>query len=183
MKFKKTPLKERGSYTYHFADGTVSKITPDKDGATTVNIKTLHAIDDSEVYFNIKNSRPELTKEEKELVEDWKAKHEGEDIPKNWNLSLDSLLYEDSSDKSGAMYEIVTSICSDEPTSEISSLRDFISTLPQSQQELYRLKYMEEYSQVEIAEILGVSNMAITNRIKRLEETIKNNFKNFCKGV
>lgn len=186
MKFRKTPLKERGIYTYRFADGTVSKITPDKDGATTVDIKSLHAIDDSEVYYNIKNGRPPLSDEEKLAIKDWQDKHSGEEVQKNWNLSIDSLMQVDgdSADKSRIMLEMATALCMDEPSSEILLLLDFIDTLPDSQQELYRLKYIEEYSQTEIAEILGVSNMAITNRVKRLEETIKNNFLNFCnKGV
>lgn len=182
MKFKKTPLKERGTYTYRFADGTVSKITADKDGATTVDIKSLHALDDSEVYYNIKNGRPQLSDKEKLAIKDWQDEHLGEEVPKNWNLSINSLMQADgdSADKSRVMLEMATALCVDEPSSEISLLRDFINTLPDSQQELYRLKYIEEYSQTEIAEMLGVSNMAITNRVKRLEETIKNNFLDFC---
>lgn len=182
MKFRKTPLKERGTYTYSFVDGEVSKIIPDKDGVTTVDIKRLHAKDDNEVYGNIENSRPKLSKEEKLAVKDWLDKHPGEELPKNWNLSIDSLMQAEGSsvDKSRVMLEMATTLYEDEPSSEVSLLRDFIATLPDSQQKLYYLKYIEEYSQTEIAEILGVSDMAISKRVKRLKETIENNFEDFC---
>lgn len=180
MKFKKTSSNERITYTYHFADGTDSKITPNENDVTIVDIKTLHSIDDSEVYYNIKNSRCQLSEEEKLAIKEWEANNLGKKFKKHWNISVDALMQgDDAIDKSRIMLEMATSTNNNELSNEILLLREFIETLPNSQQQLYQLKYIEYYSQTEIAEILGVSNMAITNRVKRLEETIKNNFEKF----
>ena len=58
MLFRKTPTNERGNYVYRFNDGTVSVIAEGNEAE--VWIKSLHSLDDAEVYNNIKNSRPQL---------------------------------------------------------------------------------------------------------------------------
>ncbi len=55
-------------------------------------IKSLHSIDDAEVYNIIKNSRPQLESWQNKAIEDWKAQHPGEEPEKNWNLSMDGLM-------------------------------------------------------------------------------------------
>ena len=55
MKSHKTPQKERGTYTYHFDNGTKVTIKPGEEGVTEEIIKQLHSLDDSEVYYNHKN--------------------------------------------------------------------------------------------------------------------------------
>ena len=51
MRNHKTPLKERGIYTYIFDDETKITIKPGEDGVTEEFIKKLHSLDDSEVYY------------------------------------------------------------------------------------------------------------------------------------
>ena len=58
MLFRKTPTSERDKYVYRFNDGTVSVIAEGNEAE--VWIKSLHSLDDAEVYNNIKNSRPQL---------------------------------------------------------------------------------------------------------------------------
>ena len=72
MGIRKTRSDERTTYVYRFADATKVELKPGKDGITEVDIKKLHALDDSEVYYNNKNLRPERTKEEKAEIESWK---------------------------------------------------------------------------------------------------------------
>ena len=55
MRNHKTPLKERGIYTYIFDDETKITIKPGEDVVTEEFIKKLHSLDDSEVYYNHKN--------------------------------------------------------------------------------------------------------------------------------
>ncbi len=106
MRFRKTPLNQRGTYTYHFAAGESVTLTPGKNGVTELDIKALHSAGDSEVYFNIKNTRPKLTEEEKAAIKDWEDKHPGEEAPKNWNLSIESL-QDDGVDLDKAVFSLM----------------------------------------------------------------------------
>ena len=54
MLIRKTSAKERTTYTYCFCDGTKIVLRPGEDGVTEEDIKMLHALDDAEVYNNIK---------------------------------------------------------------------------------------------------------------------------------
>ncbi len=97
MKSHKTPLKERGIYTYHFDDCRKVTIKPGQDGVTEEFIKQLHALDDSEVYYNNKNWHRPVSEKEKMRIKEWEEKHSGEKYSDVWNLSLDSVFEEDGS--------------------------------------------------------------------------------------
>lgn len=75
MKIFKTNTTKRGTYTYTFTnvDGNEEKVTlrPGENGITEADIKMLHSLDDSEVYYNLKNLRPERTAEEKATIKAW----------------------------------------------------------------------------------------------------------------
>ena len=82
MRIRKTNQKDRGIYKYttteltkngEYVEKTVV-IKPGEDGVTELDIKMLHSLDDSEVYYNLKNARPERRKEEKAEIEVWKQK-------------------------------------------------------------------------------------------------------------
>ena len=78
MKIRKTNTAKRGTYTYTFtgADGNEERLIlrPGEDGVTEAYIKMLHSLDDSEVYYNLKNIRPEKTAEEKAAIKEWEKK-------------------------------------------------------------------------------------------------------------
>ena len=78
MRNHKTPLKERGIYTYHFDDGKKVTIKPGVEGVTEEFIKKLHSLDDSEVYYNHKNWHRPISEKEKEEIKEWEEKHPGE---------------------------------------------------------------------------------------------------------
>lgn len=71
-KIRKTPTANRTTYIYYDANGK-KKAEPvsGENGVTQLDIKQLHALDDSEVYYNLKNSRPSRMKEEKEKIKAW----------------------------------------------------------------------------------------------------------------
>ena len=102
MKYRKTNYYARTSYTYVFADGTKITIEPgDKSNSKGFKtspemIKLLHAMDDAEVYNNIKNTRPPMSHSMNQQIRKWENDHPGETAPKNWNLSLDILLDADT---------------------------------------------------------------------------------------
>ena len=64
MLLHKTPWNRRGAYTYeYFDDDDVRRVVlrPGENGVTEEDIKRLHAMDDSEVYYNLKAVSPEAT--------------------------------------------------------------------------------------------------------------------------
>ena len=73
MKFHKTNFNHRTTYTYKTATGEEISFAPgDADGEVTVElIKLLHALDDAEVYNNLKNYRPLLSDKEKVAIRVW----------------------------------------------------------------------------------------------------------------
>ncbi len=126
MKFHKTPRSKRSTYTYEVYDADGIKlpsivIRPGEEGVTEVDIKALHALDDSEVYYNLKASKPRTDTELKNKREEWRAQYIEEFIkkygysphpkdvedavkerfPKNWTESLEKLQESnDDADKS-----------------------------------------------------------------------------------
>ena len=73
MKIRKTRQDNRETYRYEVCreDGKggytreVVELKPGEDGVTEAWIKTLHSLDDHEVYMNCKNSRPPMTDAQK----------------------------------------------------------------------------------------------------------------------
>ena len=69
MRVKKTRQSDRGVYRYpvQVEDGrggyrtAYNVIKPGEDGITEVMIKSLHAMDDHEVYLNVKNGHPPVS--------------------------------------------------------------------------------------------------------------------------
>jgi len=78
MLYHKTPMNKRKTYTYRFTDCDgrehFTVLRPGADGITEADIKRLHALDDSEVYYNLKATNPEasLTPAEKKLLREKK---------------------------------------------------------------------------------------------------------------
>lgn len=103
MRVKKTKQSDRGVYRYpvQVEDGrggyrtAYNVIKPGEDGVTEVMIKSLHAMDDHEVYLNVKNGHPPMTAEQKAAKKEWEEAHPGEKYTMNWNLSLDYITGED----------------------------------------------------------------------------------------
>lgn len=185
MKFRKTRQEERGVYRYPISvdDGKGGyreeyiTIKPGEDGVTEMDIKSLHALDDSEVYYNIKNSRPQLTTEEKIAVKDWEDKHPGEEIPKNWNLSIESLEDEGiSQDKSSVLAKAAYSPLEDVPL-DIDRLREVVQLLTPEQQEIYRRVLIEGEPAQDVAAEMGIpSKQAMNNRLNKIKAQIKKLF-------
>ena len=169
MLFRKTPTSERDKYVYRFNDGTVYVITEGSEAG--VWIKTLHSLDDAEVYNNIKNSRPQLESWQKKAVEEWKAQHPGEEPEKNWNLSMDGLMKTENQDTSIYARQLAE-MTAEEPDPRKELLYEKLAELPEEDQDLYRLYFTEGYSQEEIAEKKGVSQNTISKKLRRIQKTL-----------
>lgn len=169
MLFRKTPTSERDHYVYRFNGGTVSVITEGDEAAVWIN--SLHSFDDAEVYNNIKNSRPQLESWQKKALGEWKAQHLGEEPEKNWNLSMDGLMMTENPDTSTYAKQLVE-MTAEEPDPQKELLCEKLSELPEDDQELYRLYFIEERSQEEIAKMKGVSQNTVSKKLRRIRKQL-----------
>ena len=203
MRIKKTDQNERGVYKYTTTERTekgayVEKtitLKPGENGVTELDIKMLHSMDDSEVYYNLKNARPERTKEEKAEIKVWKQKFVGdfkdrhgyepnkyiiEDavndaFPRDYNLSLDF----DADGDIDPDKRLIASISdkeSDEMFEWSERMEEVLSLLTDKQRLVINLMFVEGYKQSEIADLMNISSAAVKKHLDKAKEIIKNNF-------
>lgn len=203
MKIRKTNKKDRGVYKYTTTERTEKgayvektiKLKPGENGVTELDIKILHSMDDSEVYYNLKNARPERTKEEKAEIEVWKQKFVGDfkerhgyepnkyiikdavnyAFPRDYNLSLDF----DADGDIDPDKRLIASISdkeSDEMFEWSERMEEVLSLLTDKQRLVINLMFVEGYTQSEIADLMSISSAAVKKHLDKAKEIIKNNF-------
>lgn len=174
MKFRKTNYNDRTTFTYEFATGEKVTFAPgDADGEVTAElIKFLHSQDDAEVYNNRKNCKPPLSDEEKEIIREWEKTHPGEEVSKNWTLSLDAFSEDADSDmdRSGLMREIYNRSHAENPA--ISRLGEVIDEMPYKQRQAFALVELDGYSMTEAADKLGCSIANVSKLVTRAKAFI-----------
>lgn len=205
MRTRKTNSNDRATYKYTSCvrneDGSYSEetieIKPGENGVTEADIKMLHSMDDSEVYYNNKNLRPARTAEEKAEIKAWKEEYiqhfnlkhgyepnkddveyaAEERFPRNYNLSLD---FDDEGelelDKSHLAEALSTTddygfITNDYGFEMSEEMEHAFSTLTDKQRQVIRLMFIEGYTQSEIASMLGISSAGVK---KHLDSAIVN---------
>lgn len=171
MLFRKTESTKRGNYVYHFANGDTSVIDAADVGEEL--IRFLHSSDDAIVYNNIKNSRPKVQEWQKVGIEQWKEQHPGEEVPKNWNLSLDGLSQTEDTDHSSYMKELAEKAMDAENDPHREKVYEVLEELSKEEQQLYQMNYLDGLSQTDIADVFGKSQNCISKRIRKLEATLK----------
>lgn len=203
MKIRKTRQEQRECYSYPInvqvgSDKWETKfitIRPGEDGVTEADIKTLHSLDDSEVYYNNKNMHPKKTDEEKakikefqiNFIADFKRQHGYEPnpsyvkdaikeaFPSNWNLSLDwELENEGGEDKSKLALE--TSVEMDQQNPVVDRLYEVMESMTDKQREVIRMVKLEERTLTEVAAILGTSIPNVKKHLDKAIEHIRNNY-------
>lgn len=203
MKIRKTNKKDRGVYKYTTTERTEKgayvektiKLKPGENGVTELDIKMLHSMDDSEVYYNLKNARPERTKEEKAEIEKWKQKFVGdftarngyepnkyiiEDavkdaFPRDYNLSLDFDADGDI-DPDKRFIATIADKSLDESVEWSEHMEEVLSLLTDKQRLVINLMFVEGYKQSEIADLMNISSAAVKKHLDKAKEIIKNNF-------
>ena len=160
MKFRKTYYYDRTDYTYTDLSGNkVTLHVGDKspiDGkpVTAELIKKLHALDDAEVYNNLKNSRT---------------------ASGSWYISLDVFFGEDDGsdiDRSSIMSEI----CSKDDNPDAERLWEIVDALPPKTRIACRLVWYEGYTMTEAAKIMNCSKANISKLISRAEKAVREKF-------
>ncbi len=197
MKIYKTKQEKRGVYTYPInvqigdenCKTSYITIKPNENGVTEADIKLLHSLDDSEVYYNNKNMHTTRTDEEKAKIRDFKKKFSDDYLkkngykpnkdeleyaikdafPVNWNASLDwTLENESGKDKNRLISETCTYMEESDTVSE--RLFEVMETLTDKQRDVLKLVKLEGYTLTEVSEILGTS---IPNTKKHLDKALK----------
>lgn len=200
MKIHKTNQKDRVVYKYTTTELTkdgkyVEKtviIKPGENGVTELDIKRLHSLDDSEVYYNLKNARPERTKEEKAEIEVWKQKFISDFIerhgyepnkyiiedavkdafPRDYNLSLDF----DADGDIDADKRLIASIADKESNEKFEwseRMEDVFSLLTDKQRLVINLMYVEGYKQSEISDLMNISPAAVNKHFNKAKKIIE----------
>lgn len=184
---RKTYQDDRMTYSYEFADGDKYTLEIDKDGITEADIKLLHSIDDSEVYNNCKNARPERTKEEKDIIKAWRENfieefknnhgyepqksdvdyYENEEFPRNYNLSLDADLV--NSDKS-AIENMVVKNTDFEWTDKMLTAFEILTN---NEKLVIEKIYLKNMKKIDIAAEMGISNAMVTKYHKKALEKLR----------
>ncbi|MFU0553498.1 RNA polymerase sigma factor [Gardnerella vaginalis] len=207
MKTRKTNIKERNIYTYERLlsnnnggyEKEVIVIKPGENGVTVADIKMLHSMDDSEVYYNNKNLRPNRTAEEKAESKAWKEKYvkrfeerhgykpNKDDVDyaanrhflPNYNSSIDfdadGELEVDKSHLAEALsttddYGFITNDYGFEMSEEMEHA---FSTLTDKQRQVIRLMFIEGYTQSEIASMLGISSAGVKKHLDKALEKLR----------
>ena len=207
MKTRKTNIKERNIYTYERLlsnnnggyEKEVIVIKPGENGVTVADIKMLHSMDDSEVYYNNKNLRPNRTAEEKaeskawkkQYIQQFKAKHgyepnkddvdyaAEEHFPSNYNSSLDFDAYgELELDKSHLAEALSTTddygfITNDYGFEMSERTESMLSVLTDKQSQVVKLMFVEGYTQSEIASMLGISSAGVKKHLDKALEKLR----------
>lgn len=200
MRTRKTNSNDRATYKYTSCvrneDGSYSEetieIKPGENGVTEADIKMLHSMDDSEVYYNNKNLRPGRTAEEKAEIKAWKEKYikrfeerygykpnkddvdyaAEEHFPRNYNLSLDfDADGELEVDKSHVSEALSTT---DDYGFEMSERTEsMLSVLTDKQSQVVKLMFFGGYTQSEIASMLGISSAGVKKHLDKALEKLR----------
>ncbi len=187
MRIKKTRQCEREVYRYPLSieDGCGGYkngyiiLRPGVDGVTEEMIKLLHAMDDSEVYNNVKNGHPQISGKQRGDKKEWEPNHPGEKYMMNWNLSLD-YVFENLDDKSTDK-SLVLSKASYNPFEDVSDqierLREIVDEkMTERQREAYKLIGILGYSRTEAAQIMKVSIKVAKTHYDKAIDCIRKNF-------
>lgn len=204
---KKTDWKKRQTYVYRYhetetVNGTIRDITeeieiiPGQDGVTADDIKNLYAIEDSEVYYNLKARRPERDEQEKdeiqkfktEFIRGFKATHgyapnryEIKDavdnaFPRNWAESIEDLTSsndedDDIGDKSSTFAGAWYAMHPQKSRSE-ERLAELHETWSDSWKEIYDRVLIGGESIVTIARERGVNESAVRKTVRKIRKAI-----------
>ncbi len=193
---RKTNADSRETYTYNFFNGEYDEkivIKPNENGVTEVDIERLHKLDDSEVYYNIKNIKPKKDKGQKACEEQWESRYieefkikfgyepskddvkaaKKEVFSSNWVASIDEICSGSNENIGlGDKFKSLADEVETEETLEIERLHEIVSSMPVSWQEIYNEVFLEGNTMVKVAKNRGVSEGAVRKTVNKIKKLI-----------
>ena len=158
----KTSQKSRINYIYYTSEGTKIVITPGENDVTEADIELLHTMDDTEVDeqrrydYRVPAHLDAYKDGESEAADD-----------RNKYLADDSVNPE-------ALY--ITNEEEQEHQAYLDKLTAAMECLLPQQKELFKKVYLDKRSNTDIAAEEGVTEAAIRNRLKKIQEKLKKYF-------
>ncbi len=166
----------------------VTSYVIDADGVTLDLLQDLHRADNREVEANLRHAHASMTAREKEDIAAWRnspdhperrQEHLFPEEYQRWNHSLDSMSEDECGtaaiDRDPAMLRAWEE--TQQEDDERDSVRDFVSTLSERQQQVYRLHILEERTLQEAADIMGVTHQRASAILKQLMRNLVAHFK------
>jgi len=158
----KTSQKNRTNYIYYTAEGTKIVISPGENGVTETDIELLHTMDDTEVDVQ--------RRYDYRVTSHLDAYHDGEnDAADDRNKYL-----ADDSQNPEELYLINEG--EQERQANLDKLAKAMECLLPQQKELFKKVYLDKRSNTDIAAEEGVTEAAIRNRLKKMQEKLKKYF-------
>lgn len=176
MEFRKIDANDTTELTYEFIDGTKTTLHPGEQGVTEMIIKKAKLMHNNMVYSNIKNCGQAWSKKEKAEIKAYEERHPGEKVEKVWNSSVEGFIGEDGKSFTECV-PMSNPLHLSDPMVENKRciVEEALTSLKPEQRRIIYLKFWEDYSQQEIAAELGISNSALSQRIKTILRTLKKN--------
>lgn len=191
VNLRKINVKNQTHYTYRSVTGEAFTIYPDETTGVTIDIiHDLCRAHNREVDSNLKQIRRPMTDAERRDIEAWRQAGRDDEPPRikgdfpdkyqRWNLPIDGMRREDDDsdgplDRDPVLRDAFTTREPETPAT-VSKLREFIATLSERQQQLYRLVYIEGYALAEAAEIMGITPQRATALNTQLKSNIEKRF-------
>ena len=186
MKTRKTAWNNRKTYVYENSMGKDVVIKPgmvDKETGyvfTREDVRLLHAMDDAEVYNNLKNRKPKSQPWQEKARREWQKANPGKELPSTDVLSLDDLYGNEEGgetdvDKGGTLGRASMEAYMNEEIGNplVERMREIVMEMGVKYWRLYVLYTIKKYTFEEIGKLEGVSKMAISKRFDKIVERIK----------
>ena len=177
MRVRKTHQSYRQEYRYQYQLGEriyQEVLVAGEKGITLTHIAQLHALDDAEVYNNLKNACPKWESWQLPGVQAWMEQHPHEKKPKNWNVSLEALLEETGEDGCGDKGRILARVSEmeEEESPWQERLHQCVEGFPPLWQEIYTQHVCLGYPMSHIAARRGVSEAAVRKVMGKIKRSL-----------
>ena len=186
MKTRKTAWNNRKTYVYENSMGKDVVIKPgmvDKETGyvfTREDVRLLHAMDDAEVYNNLKNRKPKSQPWQEKARREWQKANPGKELPSTDVLSLDDLYGNEEGgetdvDKGGTLgrASMVAYMNEEVGNPLVERMREIVMEMGEKYWRLYVLYAIKKYTFEEIAQMLGIGTTTAKDWFRKVKQTIK----------